>query len=105
MPLTRLISLGAFLIVTVSFMGSAQADGDKQMTPLLPQYKQECASCHTPYPPGMMPAGSWKRLMGGLSKHYGTDASLDAKDLRDISGWLQTQAGTYRRVSEEPPQA
>jgi mono/diheme cytochrome c family protein len=98
------ISLYAFLMGLVSFMGMAHAEGNQMPSFILPQYKQECASCHTAYPPGMLPAASWQRLMGGLSKHYGTDASLDAKDLRDISGWLQAHAGTYKRVSEAPPQ-
>jgi nitrate/TMAO reductase-like tetraheme cytochrome c subunit len=52
----------------------------------------------------MLPAASWQRLMGGLSKHFGTDASLDAAQVREISTWLQANAGTYKRVSEEPPQ-
>jgi mono/diheme cytochrome c family protein len=69
----------------------------------LPIYKQECAACHIAYPAGMLPAGSWKRLMSGLNKHYGTDASLDAKSLSKISGWLDGHAGTYKRVSEMPP--
>lgn len=42
--------------------------------------------------------------MGTLDKHYGTDASLDEAGVREISQWLQTNAGTYRRVGEEPPQ-
>jgi mono/diheme cytochrome c family protein len=104
MSLRRLISWGLVGLSTATFMGAAHADGNLMPATVLPLYKQECASCHTPYPPGVLPAASWKRLMGGLSKHYGTDASLDAKDLQDISGWLQAHAGTYKRVSEEPPQ-
>ena len=52
----------------------------------------------------MLPAASWQRLMGGLQQHYGTDASLDEASTREISQWLQTQAGTYKRVREAPPQ-
>ena len=42
--------------------------------------------------------------MGSLNKHYGTDASLDEASTRSIIGWLKANAGTYKRVSEEPPQ-
>jgi len=42
--------------------------------------------------------------MGTLGKHYGADASLDEATTREIGAWLKTQAGTYKRVSEEPPQ-
>ena len=84
---------------------SARADGPRPMPPNAPAaYTQECASCHLAYPPGLLPARSWQRLMGGLDKHYGSDASLDAATVQQINGWLQTHAGTYKRVNEEPPQ-
>ncbi|MFO1244098.1 MAG: diheme cytochrome c [Ramlibacter sp.] len=71
--------------------------------PLLPAYQQECAACHIAYPPGMLPAASWQRLMGNLQNHYGTDASLDAATVKQLSVWLNTHAGTYKRVSAPPP--
>jgi len=82
----------------------ALADSDTPRVPLLPKVAQECTACHIAYPPGMLPAASWQRVMSGLGKHYGTDASLDEASVREISGWLKANAGTYRRVSEEPPQ-
>ncbi len=42
--------------------------------------------------------------MGSLNKHFGTDASLDKLETQDIAGWLKANAGTSRRVSEDPPQ-
>jgi hypothetical protein len=84
---------------------SAHADSDGGVrVPLLPRYTQECGACHLAYPPGMLPAPSWQRIMGTLSKHYGTDASLDAATVQELSVWLKAHAGTYRRVGEEPPQ-
>jgi mono/diheme cytochrome c family protein len=90
-------------------IGAALADGGRAMPAQIPAqipaaYTQECASCHTAYPPGLLPARSWQRVMGGLDRHYGTDASLDAATTQQISAWLQAHAGTYKRVSEEPPQ-
>ena len=64
----------------------------------------ECAACHTAYAPGLLPARSWQRIMTGLDKHYGTDASLDDATVKQLSTWLRANAGTYKRVSEEPPQ-
>ena len=43
-----------------------------------PAYTQECGSCHLAYPPGLLPALSWQRLMGGLDRHFGTDAIVIA---------------------------
>jgi mono/diheme cytochrome c family protein len=70
---------------------------------MLPKYEQECAACHIAYPPGLLPAASWQRLMGTLEQHYGSDASLDAASVQEISQWLAGHAGTYKRVSEPPP--
>jgi mono/diheme cytochrome c family protein len=84
---------------------AARADGGVRMPQHVPPaYTQECASCHTAYPPGLLPARSWQRVMSGLERHYGTDASLDAQTLQQINTWLQAHAGTYKRAGEEPPQ-
>lgn len=99
--LTRLIAA----LLGLAAVASARADGGRLMPPNVPAaYTQECASCHLAYPPGLLPARSWQRLMGGLDKHYGSDASLDAATLKQIESWLQAHAGTSKRVSETPPQ-
>lgn len=96
-------------IVTVTLgctaLTTAQADSARLLPRDMPAaYTQECAACHTAYPPGMLPAPSWNRIMNGLDKHYGTDASLDAATVKQLSTWLQTNAGTYKRVRETPPE-
>jgi mono/diheme cytochrome c family protein len=97
------------LFMLVAALGLAQpalADSNERAAraPLSPAYKQECAVCHVAYPPGMLPAVSWQRLMSNLGRHYGTDASLDPAMVRELSAWLTTNAGTYRRVAEAPPE-
>ncbi len=82
----------------------AQADGVPMPRAALPGYAQECGSCHLAFPPGMLPGASWQRVMTGLDRHYGTDASMDVASTRPISAWLQANAGTYKRVREVPPQ-
>ncbi len=72
--------------------------------PLLPSYQDECGTCHAPYPPGLLPASSWQRLMANLPRHYGTDASLDAATAKQLSSWLAAHAGTSRRAREAPPE-
>lgn len=83
---------------------AALADDDAPRVPLLASYKQECAACHVAYPPGMLPAASWQRLMKGLPDHFGTDASLDAASVQQISAWLVANAATGKRAREAPPQ-
>lgn len=85
-------------------LGAAHADSDKLSPRYIPAaYTQECASCHTAYPPGLLPARSWQRIMAGLDMHYGTDASLDAATVRELGAWLQVNAAHGRRRAEEPP--
>ncbi len=90
--------LVAFFTLTV------WADSSANKVPPLPAYKAECSACHLAYPVGMLPAPAWKNIMGGLQKHYGTDASLDAATVMQIGKWLEANAGTYKRVSEVPPE-
>lgn len=98
--------LAALLLALVAAMAStaARADGPQMPRTVPPAYTQECGSCHLAYPPGMLPARSWQRIMGGLEQHYGSDASLDAAAVREIAGWLQANAGTSKRVREQPPE-
>ncbi len=95
-------------VVVLSFVAShaAFADDDRRgpAVALFPKYKQECGACHVAYPPGMLPADSWRRQLGNLPNHYGTDASLDATTLGELSAWLGANAGTGRRMREAPPQ-
>jgi Dihaem cytochrome c len=91
------------LLALAASASLAQADSFRSVTPL-PVYTQECASCHVAYPPGLLPATSWQRLMGRLSTHYGTDASLDPTMTAALAAWLGANAGTGKRAREEPAQ-
>jgi nitrate/TMAO reductase-like tetraheme cytochrome c subunit len=66
-------------------------------------YESECASCHMAYPPGLLGEKSWQNVMSGLNKHFGTDASLDAKDQKEISSWLQKNAATKQKYNVVAP--
>lgn len=63
-------------------------------------YREECGSCHLAYPPGLLPAASWRRVLGGLSDHFGQSAELDTGTLGQLSAWLEAQAaerGTHSK--------
>ena len=98
---------GLVLIAFLALLAStraAHADDDRRTrVPLLPRYQQECASCHLAYPPGMLPAESWRQLINNLPRHFGTDASLEPASAKELSAWLAANAGTYKRVREAPP--
>ncbi len=64
------------------------------------QYQAECSACHMAYPPGLLPARSWQKLMGGLSNHFGDDASLSEQTRKALTDYLVLNAADksdYRR--------
>jgi hypothetical protein len=98
----------AFLMAAISLgLAGRAAVGDHGTLPaaMLPKYPQECASCHLAYPPGLLPAASWRRLMGDLPHHFGVDASLEPATLKELSAWLEANAAGFRKARREsaPP--
>lgn len=55
-------------------------------------FRHECSACHMAYPPGLLPARSWRKLMAGLTNHFSEDASLDPATTRNITTYLVTHA-------------
>lgn len=52
------------------------------------KWKAECGSCHMVYHPGLLPERSWNKVMAGLDKHFGENASLDAATYDEIAKFL-----------------
>jgi nitrate/TMAO reductase-like tetraheme cytochrome c subunit len=67
-------------------------------------YEAECASCHMAYPPGLLGQKNWQSMMSGLDKHFGTDASLDAKTQAEITQWLIKNAATREKYAAFAPE-
>jgi len=72
---------------------SSKYGGENRGKPLQPaqsnaKFQQECSSCHLAYAPGFLPAESWRKVMNGLDKHFGTDASVDTQDKQEITDFL-----------------
>ena len=62
-------------------------------------YQTECASCHIAYPPRLLPASSWKRMIDGLERHFGSDASLSPAAIDEIGRFLQANAARGKRAA------
>ena len=90
-----------FTLLSMLLAGSAMADSNRY-TESNPKWKSECGSCHVAYPPQLLPASSWRAIMSGLDKHFGSDASLDAQTLAEVSAFLEQNAGRERAVSAKP---
>ena len=65
-----------------------------------PVYTEECGSCHLAYPPGLLPARSWDKVMLELESHFGDNAELDIETHQLITRYLLTNSADksdYRR--------
>jgi hypothetical protein len=98
----RTLSARLALLCTAALAWPARADAPDPALPAPVPVQQECAACHVVFPPGLLPEASWRRLMGSLGTHFGTDASLDAPTRRAVERWLVDNAGTSRRVQRDP---
>lgn len=89
-----LIILGALLVVMTAWADDDDYRYDRRtLAPVTnQQYLDECSSCHMAYPPGLLPARSWQKLMGGLSSHFGDDATLPAETQQALTEFLTANA-------------
>lgn len=79
--------------------GLTQASGQVSIPPD-PIYVQECGSCHVPYPARRLSAESWRAVLNGLDRHFGSDASLDPATLKPIAAYLEAQARRRATLGE-----
>jgi hypothetical protein len=84
------------LLALAALGGNVRADA-KRPAPADPSYVAECGSCHLAYPPGLLSAASWGRVMQRLDKHFGSDASVDAATHAHIDRYLRDHAGPERK--------
>lgn len=93
------------LIAAILLLASSVTFAAKMTMPMdaPTSYEAECASCHIAYPPALLSQQSWKNVMSGLSKHFGTDASLDPKAQTELTNWLVKNATTRQKYSETAP--
>ena len=84
--LTRLKTLAVLLATTLATTLAAGAQGASQQPGAV--YRQECGSCHVPYPTAFLPQASWQKLLGSLDKHFGDSADLLPEDRSAIEKYL-----------------
>ncbi len=87
--------------------GSGKYGGENRGNPLQPaqinaKFQQECSTCHIAYAPGLLPAESWRKIMAGLGKHFGSDASLTGQENKEIAAFLVNNASNRWSASTAP---
>lgn len=101
----------ALALTTLVWSGStpAQAEdhGALRTAPALATnavHQATCGACHMPYPPTLLPAASWEKIIGALPKHNGETVDVAPADRQTILDFLKTHAadtansGVARRV-------
>lgn len=104
---------GASALLLMAFKGALSDDdwGEERLeqmrrhsigvaAPHDPVYQAECGSCHMAYPPGLLPAVSWQKIMDGLADHFGDNAELEATTRETVTRYLlmhSADQGDYRR--------
>ena len=80
----------------------AAADGHKRerrehgqrglAAPANPLYQDRCGGCHLAYPPGLLPAGSWRAIIAGQAAHYGENLDLTPDEREQLTAYLAANA-------------
>lgn len=87
------------LIAALALSLPARADHLPLPADAPPAFQAECGGCHLPYPPALLTAPDWQRVMATLDRHYGDNAGLDEKTRREIEAFLVRHAATRSRMA------
>ncbi len=102
--IAQFLVLGVFLIgLSISSARADDDDGGGLSMVVNTKWKEECSGCHIAYPPRFLPAQSWRAVMSGLGKHFGSDASLDAAATQEITAFLEKNADQRKRSMSSKP--
>lgn len=63
------------------------------LAPYNETYAAECGACHLPYPPGLLPSESWRKIIALLPAHFDDDVQIDKSSLTKISEHLNSYSG------------
>ena len=70
-----------------------QRDGGHRLPAVTsPDYRAACGVCHFAYQPGLLPAASWRAIMGRLPEHFGEPVVLDPAQGRELEAYLTANA-------------
>ena len=98
----RFIVIALAMGATLSVAQADDHDGQKR-TADNAKWKSECSDCHVAYPPRMLPAESWRAIMSGLDKHFGSDASLDIASANEITAFLEKNSSSKKYNASGKP--
>lgn len=83
-----------FLAAALTFPVFALAvdEHHKEAKELVPgvneSYQKSCGTCHFAYPPGLLPARSWLKIIDGPNAHPGGDFAMEARVKAEVKSFL-----------------
>jgi cytochrome c553 len=94
----------AALLPSASLLAVAAEAKSQSLAADSATWRAECGSCHVAYAPALLPTVEWRQLMRSLDRHFGADASIDAKTAVEIDRFLAANArrGEGRAAEAQP---
>lgn len=102
------LSVATLVYLLIAPNSLLMADGNQRTdyAKAHPAFYKECISCHTLFPPFLLPQKSWISMMDNLENHFGDDASLDPQTTLSIKEFLvqnsaesSTKESAFRIIS------
>ena len=90
----------AILVLGSTMAMPARAASGNVLVPGDSAYLKECGACHMAFSPELLPASSWRKLMGRLDDHFGESAKLDAPTQQKIADYLAANSADRATNSE-----
>jgi hypothetical protein len=61
--------------------------GDRAAVVTNKTHRETCGACHLAYPPMLLPASSWKKIVTNMKQHNGQTVELEANVQNEILGY------------------
>ncbi len=87
-----ILATGAALLILFNLPANADSKGSAIAAATDKQYLEECGACHYAYPPGLLPARSWEKIMSNLGDHFGENAELGTDVMQSLNTYLAKNA-------------
>ena len=93
-----LIAVGFSFVIVSEAWSDRERRGRRGFSPTQ-EYVQACGPCHMAYPPPLLPAASWEKLVPPSGEHEGSNLGLSPQELQQLRIYILNNSadrGGYR---------